>query len=96
MTTSECVVPAHPVDPHAVASAVSEAIEDGRRGLSDIARRRARLSPHADVDHVVSTDVRPHFDLSPADLRVVRAALLDYAFRDLHGDRWFGATTHRP
>ena len=97
MTASERFLPTCRGErPPSVASAMSQAIENGRRGLTDIARRRARLSPQADVDRVVAQYVRPHFDLSPAELRAVLAALLNYAFQDLHGDRWFSANAHRP
>ena|SRR6266446_2946285 len=77
--------------PPQISSSKRRAIEDGIKGLNHIAQSRMRLSPHDDVDRSIERYVSSHSAFSPAELREIREVLLNYAFWDLHRERWSAA-----
>ncbi len=63
-------------------------IERGQRTLRSLIERQRCVSPQEDVECALAEDRGARAEISPADLREVRAQLLNYALDQLHGDGW--------
>jgi len=71
-----------------ISLAASRAIEIGRHRLDSIKTGGTRLSPRADVDRAMGEYDGTSDEMSTTEILAVRSALLEYAYKQLHGDRW--------